>query len=90
MITFDSLRLLARTGGIWRSDGSTAPRVRWISTALQLKISNAFRSAERRAVRLGGDAVGVAEFRFIANQSGGYCGTEWQGDHRRQQIAADC
>ena len=74
MITLDSLRLLARTGGIWRSDDSTAPRARRISTALQLKISN----AERRAVRLGGDAVGVAEFRFIANQSGRYCGTEWQ------------
>lgn len=78
MITFDSLRLLARTGGIWRSDDSTAPRVRRISTALQLKISNAFRSAERRAVRLGRDTIDVAEFRFIANQNGRYCGTEWQ------------
>jgi len=33
MTTFDSLRLLARIGEIWRSNDSTAPRVRRISTA---------------------------------------------------------
>ena len=49
MITFDSLRLLARIGGIWRSDGSTAPRVRRISTAYNRRFPMRF--AARSAVR---------------------------------------